>query len=244
MRSTPVHSEKDVIERSPNVRAVRRLTDFSNTRWVSGLALFPDGRKLLLEMLDQEIVESSEQKLYSNLWAVDVAIGGGMQRWTDGKYFDGGPCFSADGQFVYFSSNRAGKNSIFRLSINNLKGLGLVTTGATTAVCRRYLPTAIPLCGPPQWRGQRFLNCGVCLFLTASSGLSQYSSRRLWFALVAKRKDRALFVSGSEYRKNEDMDYVPGWSSNPTQLTTRSSCNDIDPVWFPDGSRIVFASDR
>ncbi len=88
VRHTPVYAEEEVIERSPNVKSVRRLTDMANTRWLGAFCLAPDDRTVVMEVLDEEQVEGGAKKQYSNLWAVSTVGGGGTQHVTQGKCFD------------------------------------------------------------------------------------------------------------------------------------------------------------
>ncbi len=248
VKSSMVFSEKDVIERSPNVRAVKRLTDFSPTRWVGGFCVFPGGKKLLMEILDKELMQpgstDTSASLLSNLWAMDVDAAGGLQRWTEGKYLDETPCFSDDGNFVYFSSSRAGKNAIFRMSVTNLKGLGMVTPGSTA--------DSFPQVAPD----------GSTLIWTAAMGGSDIP--QLWSMPLKQGLPAGLPMQireGREPRWSPKGDLVlysavdrnigktKIWTmapdgSQPTQLTTGSTCNDVNPFWFPDGSKVIFASDR
>ena len=244
VRSSMVFSEKEVIERSPSVRAVRRLTDFSTTRWVGRFCLFPDAKRLLMDILDKEMVSDAQSPLFSNLWAMDVTGAGGLQRWTDGKYLDEGPCFSDDGNHVYFGSTRAGKNAIFRMSVTNLKGLGLVTPGTTA--------DSYPQISPD----------GKTVMWTAA--MSGSDIPQLWSQSLEKGLPVGLPMQireGRETRWSPKGDVVlytavdrnigktKIWTmapdgSNPTQLTTGSNYNDMDPCWSPDGSKIIFTSDR
>ncbi len=244
VRSSMVFSERDVIERSPTVRAVRRLTDFSTTRWVGRFSLFPDNKRLLMDILDKEVVMDPLAPLFSNLWAMDVAGGGGLQRWTDGKYLDEAPTFSDDGNFVYFGSTRAGKNAIFRMSVTNLKGLGMMTPGTTAD-------------GYPQVSPD-----GQTLMWTASMPGSDIP--QLWSQPLDQGLPNGLPMQIREGRESRwspngelvlytavdrNIGKTKVWTmtpdgSRPTQLTTGSNCNDVDPIWSPDGSKIIFASDR
>jgi len=244
VHSSLVFSEKDVIERSPTVRAVRRLTDLSTTRWVGRFCLFPDGKRLLMDILDKEMVMDLDAPLFSNLWAMDVAGAGGLQRWTEGKYLDEAPAFSDDGNFVYFGSTRAGKNAIFRMSVTNLKGLGMVTPGTTADSYPQIAPD------------------GSTLMWTASMPGSDIP--QLWSQPLSKGLPAGLPMQireGRESRWSPKGDVVlytavdrnigktKIWTmtpdgSRPTQLTTGSGCNDVDPIWSPDGKKIIFASDR
>jgi dipeptidyl aminopeptidase/acylaminoacyl peptidase len=245
LRSETVFADRNVIEASPSVRAVRRLTDLSQTRWVGDFVLFPDGRRILMEIIDQEPDDTGKIIRYSNLWSRETAQDGRMQRWTDGRYFDESPCFSADGQHIYFSSSRSGKFSVFRMSTGGQKGLGLVTSGATLDRFPRMSPD------------------GSTLLWTAyvpGSTLPQ-----LWSLPLSSTGFQAglpmQLREGSQPRWHPDgekllysvQDRMTGkwkiWTmrpdgSEPTQITTGSDSNDTDPQWFPDGRHIIFASDR
>ena len=241
-----VFADSDVIERSPSVKAIHRLSDFPATRWVGGSALSPDGKRLLMDVLDQEPAPDGTLAHFSNLWAIDVSAGGRLQRFTEGHYFNEAPTFSPDGQFTYFSSSRAGKNSIFRMSaINQGGGYSMVTSGTTID---RY-----PQISPD----------GHTLLWTAYTQGSTVP--QLWsLQLAANGLPTGLPLQlreGQEGRWSPDgktvlycvMDRNIGklkiWTmqpdgSQPTQLTTASDCNDIHPAWSPDGTKIFFASDR
>lgn len=244
VRESGVYSEKDVIERSPSVRAVRQLTNLSNTRWVGSFRLFPTGDKILMEILDQETTTDGQKVLFSNLWSTDVGQSGGLQRWTDGKYFDAGPCFSSDGKFLYFSSNRAGKNSIFRLSVTNLKGLGLVTAGATADSLPAQSPDGTSLIWTAAMEGS---DIPQIWSLPLSGGLPSGLPMQLREGSGARWSPDGKHLMFTAMDRN--IGKIKIWlmepdGSNPIQLTTGSDCNDIDPFWSPDGSKIIFASDR
>ncbi len=239
VKTSLVHSEKDVIERSPNVKAVRRLTDFPSVRQVGQFRLDPAGKKLVMEILDQENTEEGLQQL-SNLWLMDALAGGGLQRLTDGKYFDAGASYSPDGQVVYFSANRAGRNSIFRLAISGPKGLSLITSGATVD----GLPSVSP-------DGQTLM---YTAFMDASS-IPQLWSLPLEKGLPMQLRegsapqwspDGKLILYSATDRSTGKMKIwtMKPDSTEPTQLTQSSGYNDIEPVWTPDGKQIVYASDR
>lgn len=240
VRSTPVHSEEEVIERSPNVTAVRRLTNFSESRNVNFFTLSLDNKSLIVDILDNEIVEGQAPTYYSNLWEIDSANIGGMKRITDGKYFDRHAAYSPNGEFLYFSSNRAGPTSIFRLSIEKLGGLGLVTSAATFDTFPQISPN------------------GETLMYTAN--MISTTTPQLWSQPLKGGLPKQL-REGSNERWSPDgstilysaLDPNTGktkiWTmvpdgSAPIQLTHSSDYNDINPFWSPDGSRIVFASDR
>jgi Tol biopolymer transport system component len=245
VQSSVVFADRDVIERSPSVRAVRWLTDFPATRWVGGFALSPDGKRLIMDVLDQEPAPDGTLTKFSNLWSIDVGAGGSMKRCTDGNYIDDAPCFSPDGKFVYFASSRAGKNSIFRVANQGGGGLSLVTPGTTI--------DRFPQISP---------NSQLLMWTAFTEGTT---IPQIWsLSLSANGLPTGLPMQlreGQEPRWSPDgktilcavMDRNVGkwkiWTmqpdgTQPTQLTTGSDANDIHPSWSPDGSKIIFASDR
>jgi hypothetical protein len=243
VKSSMVFSEKDVIERSPNVRAVRRLTDFSPTRWVGGFCIFPDGKKLLMDILDKESTTGLTPVMFSNLWALDLTAAGGLVRWSEGKYFDKDPSFSEDGAFVYFASSRAGKNAIFRMSINNLKGLGMVTPGSTSDSFPQVSPGGENLMWTAAMGGSDIPQLwSMPLSKGLPSGLPMQireGSNPRW----SPKGDLILYTSVDRNLGKTKIWTMTPDGERPTQLTTGSNCNDIDPFWFPDGSKIIYASD-
>ena len=240
VKRSAVHAEKEVIERSPNVTAVRRLTDLPDSRYVQYFCLSPDGKTLIMEVVDEVSVIGKGKKTYSNLWAVDALQGGGMRRVTQGKYFDRTPTISPDGKYVYFSANRSGKFSIWRLSLESLGGLGLVTSAATSDRFPSISPDSKEL-----------------LYTAEMTGVLK---KQLWSMPVTKGLPKQLRegAAGVWSPDGTKVLYSEGdtsvgktkiWTmapdgSLPTQVTTSSDYDDIDPCWSPNGSSILFASDR
>ena len=240
IHKSPVHAEKEVIERSPNVTAVRRLTDLADGRWVGRFCLSSDGKDLTMEILDQETLEGNTKRTFSNLWCVDAAVGGGLRRITQGEYFDRHPTYSPDGEFLYFSSNRAGKHTIWRLSIKSLGGLGLVTSSDTSDGFPDISPDAQTLLYTAEMSASKIpqlwttpIGRGLPMQVREGTGgrWSPDGTRILFSALDRGSGKVKVWVMSTD-------------GSSLTQITHSTDCNDMDPCWSPDGTRIVFASDR
>lgn len=239
VRSSPVHAEKDVIERSPNVKSVRKLTDMSGNRWIGGLRLSPDSKRLVLEILDQEYVDKN-WKYYSNLWLLDATASGGLQRMTQGSYFDRHPSFSPAGDHIYFSSARAGRPSIWRISADKVGGLALVTSGSTEDGMPELSPDGTTLLFTAFMSGSPIPQIWT---KPLSTGLPQqlcegFNGR--W----SPDGTKILFCSTERTSGKVKLWTMTAEGFSPTQLTSGSEANDIDPSWSPDGKQIVFASDR
>jgi dipeptidyl aminopeptidase/acylaminoacyl peptidase len=236
----PVYSEEDVIERSPNVKSVGRLTDLANTRWLGAFCLSPDDRTAVMEVLDEEQAEGGAKRQYSNLWAVNTTGGGGMQRVTQGRCFDSAPSFSPDGQFVYFSSSRVGKNSIWKIAANGVGGLGLVTSFTTADTCPQVSPDGTLLTFTAHMAGSRIPQVWTTPLGPGLPNQLREGEDCQWSpdgkTLLFTSRDRS---SGKPKIWTMALD-----GSTPVQLTHAGDCSDIHPRWSPDGKEIVFASDR
>ena len=242
---TIVHADQDVIEKSPSVRAVRKLTEFPKTRVVSGGSLAPDGKRLMMDVFDQEPGPDKSLVRFCNLWSIDVGAAGGLLRNTDGVYIDESPCFAPDGKFVYFAANRAGKNSIFRMPANGKGGLGLVTTGTTIDRFPSISPNSQTLMWTANTEGTTLPQLWSLELLPNGlpTGLPQQ---------IREGQDPRWSPNGKTILYcvvDRNIGKIKIWTmqpdgSQPTQLTTASDANDIHPAWSPDGTKILFASDR
>lgn len=245
VRFTMVFADRDVIERSPSVRAVRKLTEFPKTRVVSGGSLSPDGKRLMMDVFDQEPAPDKLLVRFCNLWSVDVGVGGGLLRNTDGVYIDESPCFSPDGQFVYFAANRAGKNSIFRMPSNGKGGLGLVTTGTTIDRFPSVSPNSQTLMWTANTEGTTTPQLWSLALLPNGlpTGLPLQIREGQNARWSPDGKTILYCVPDRNIGKLKIWTMLPD-GSQPTQLTTGSDANDIHPAWSPDGKTIIFTSDR
>jgi TolB protein len=238
-----VFADRDVIEKSPSVRAVQRLTDLPRTRWVGSSTLSPDGKQLLMDVFDQEIAPDKTTTKFSNLWGIDVGGGGSLRRYTEGNYIDEAPCFSPDGQKVYFASSRAGKNAIFRLNREG-KGLGLVTPGTTIDRFPQVSPDGQTLLWTAFTEGTTIPQLWS---LQLANGLPTGLPTQLREGQAPHWSPDGKIILYSVLDRNINKWKI--WTlladgSQPTQITTGSDSNDIHPCWLPDGSKILFASDR
>ena len=71
----------------------------------------PDGLYHLGEVLFVALAEREIALLLE-----DLARGSGLRRLTQGSSIDTEPCFSPDGQSIYFTSDRGGQPQIYKMS--------------------------------------------------------------------------------------------------------------------------------
>ena len=240
IRQSPVHAEEDVIERSPNVTAVRRVTDLADNRWLGRFNLSPDDQTVVIEVLDQELTTDDRKNTLTNLWSVSAEGGGGTQRVTQGNYFDSDPSFSRDAAHLYFSSNRAGTRSIWRLSVNSLGGLRLVTSGSTSDSLPESAPTGDRLLYTAKMRGSEILQ----LWTTPIGKGLPMQLREGFDGHWSPSGGLILFTAVDRTSGKTTIWTMRPDASSPTQISHSTGSNDITPRWSPNGSEIIFASDR
>ena len=243
VKSTPIFSDTDVGENSPNVAQVRRLTNQPQTEFIQSISLLPDGKSIVASIL--EAYGDEENPNYrANLWTLDSSIAGAPRRAvTSGDVFDITANASVDGETLYFSTTRNGKLGIWSLNMKTMGGLKMLTAANTADYS--------PAIGPD---GKELLYSAVLpggahsayLWTKRADGNGMPSQLREGFnAVWSPDGTKVLFVKGSTDKGQARIWVMDANGGNPTQISVGTEkFNDIDPRWSPDGSKIVFASDR
>ncbi|MEM1028379.1 MAG: hypothetical protein AAGJ38_09880, partial [Planctomycetota bacterium] len=112
-------SFKDVTEAGGSVPT--QIVDFGDNRGIQGLAISPDGERIVyseavyadpISAMDAATLSLEDQRVYNlkgaNLRGINI-VGGGVQHITTEDFQDMYPSFSADGERILFSSNRRGE---------------------------------------------------------------------------------------------------------------------------------------
>ena len=182
-----------------------------------------------------------------DLWTVN-ADGTDPVPVTDDADLDWNPVWSPDGSWLYFSSDRGGSLNLWRIPIDEMTGQAL---GAPE-----------PVTTPSLWSGElSFSREGDMLAFTALDHRQRIQKVAIDPATGAVRgapedvtRGTALVGTASvspdgewlAYRslgRQEDIFVVRADGTEVRQLTNDPH-KDRSPQWSPDGSRIVFYSDR
>lgn len=232
-----VYAETEVIERSPNVKAVRRITNLSENSWLGDFQISPSGENLIFSIYEEE----KDEKLssYSNLWSANAFSSGPMRRITQGKYFDQTPSFSPDGEQIFFSSNRLDSFDIWRLSFLAGSGIALITSSSNMQEDYPSINQVNDIIlFSSEVKGSKIKQIWT---LNNNSGeLLQLREGRwpIWF------HDKIVFSAIQRTTGEWKIWIMEKDGSSPIQISTSDGSNDIQPVISPDGRFIAFASDR
>ncbi len=182
-----------------------------------------------------------------DLWTV-AAEGGEAIRVTNDAAVDFSPAWSHDGNWLYFASTRGGSMAIWRIPIDEttgeiLGGAESVTTGGLTEPGMlsfsedgsKLLYTATLSRG----------NIAVADFdpnvlaLTSAEEPLVQGNRRIYQVDIAN-DGRLVYRSGGS---RQDL-FVSGADGTGERQITDDAAKDWAPSWSPDGSRIVYYSDK
>jgi Tol biopolymer transport system component len=171
----------------------------------------------------------------ANIW---MATGAAQTQMTDGRQYDMDPFVTADGRWIYFSSDRLRTRSIWRMPANGRGGFTKITGDLSTIDTE---PAVSP-------------DGGRMAYTSRSISAMSTSPNYIWIANAdgtlptqmraghspAWSPDGKLIAFVSTENKIWVMDSDGG---NLTQLTLGDS-TDCYPVWMPLGKHIIFASNK
>jgi len=198
---------------------------------IQSCELSPDGETAIFGL--QRIDRKSEKK-YANLWIVPTRTGRPRQ-FTYGDHVDSAPVWSPDGRDIAFVSNRADER---QPQIHVLPFSG----GEA-----RPLTDLAGQIGSFSWspNGKRLAFAFRKEDAAVIDREADETKREL--GIVVRHIDRLRYkMNGEGYYPDERWQIwtVDTRSGRTVQLTDQSKHHSFDPVWSPDGKRILFNSNR
>src|SRR5665213_2256778 len=233
----PTLAYLEIIERSPNVAAVTRVTDNQDKGINIGPPFLSPTDDVLLFT---EIVEETNGVYYSNIEKQRVGSFG-KTRLTYGKWHDAFPVFTPDGTNVVFSSNRTSSNpTLWQVKADGPGGL----TKLTYTQAEDFSP-----CVAPDNRTIVFASIPPGaeepqIWMLSRDNNLQTQLREGETPRVSPDGKRILFVRQDKLSKRHQLWVMSIDGASETQLTQNTDFDIVDARWSPDGKWIVYASDE
>ena len=233
----PTLAYLEVIERSPNVASVTRVTANEDKAVQIGPPVLSPAEDIVLYW---EFVEEENGIKYSNIQKQKVGSFG-KTRLTYGKYRDLFPAFTPDGKRVVFSSNRTTSNPTL-WAVNADSPVGI--TKLTHTQAEDYSPSISPdgqliafTSNPPDAEEAQIwtVPIGTSLMTQLREGESPQ---------ISPDGKHILFVRRDKITKKRQLWSMSIDGAQETQLTQNTEYEVTDPRWSPDGKWIVYASDE
>jgi len=252
----------DVIERSPNVKSVSRITNNEKYDVYYGFVDYSPVDDVIAYSMTEKIEQvfktekSKKSKLLSEVYTSNIwkqRIGSfAKTRLTYGKRIDTGPSFSRDGDKVVFSSDRSGRNTkIWMLNVDGGGGLRLITSTpaedyspyasrAEDLVTYSSIPDGSS--EPQVWTVDTQGRLATQLREGKDPRISPDGK---WIAFLKKESNRICSDAGSKTaEKVYQIWKMTVEGDSETQLTMNEDYCVKDAMWSPDGKWIVFSSNE
>jgi len=168
---------------------------------------------------------------------------------TDDGYIDWNPVWSANGEYLYFLSNRGGEMNLWRVPINESNG-GLrgspepATLPSNNCQHVRFARNGSGLIYGQSTRNENVWQVGLDPPRGEVTGPASFLTQGLKrYAFFSLAPDEQSFVYLARGEPQQDL-FTADRAGNPIQRLTDDVAQDIVPRWSPDGQWIAFLSDR
>lgn len=234
----PALAYLEVIERSPNVKSVTRVTNNEDDSIQIGPPVLSpvDDSFVYHEMLE----DKKTATFYSNIWKQSVGSFA-KTRITYSKRLDWAPAYTSDGQSLVFGSDRAGLNSsLWRIKVSGGGGITKITSG----VAVDYTPCVSPKDGSIAYTSNPPGAEESQIWVVNANGSLPTQLREGESPQISPDGTKILFLRWDKDSGRKQLWWMNIDGSNETQLTINVDYDVDDPKWSPDGKWIVFASDE
>ena len=188
---------------------------------------------------------------YRDIWTIP-ADGGEPIPVTHDEHIDWDPVWSPDGRYIYFSSNRGGTESLWRVAVEEEKGTVLGSPElVTTSMAARIMGITISRGGERIAYGAKVgkTNLHAISFDPDAESVVGESVR------ITQGSKRTVYPDPSPDGKWMAFNFKPGGGqadiavirmdgTGLRQLTNNPHHANFMPRWSPDGSQIAFYSQR
>lgn len=237
MRAEPVQTIGMKFVTEPEGPSPQKIVQVGPGETIGSLSISPDGQFLVYTVIGGEGSEPTSQ-----MYRIRTDGTGGATSLSDGRSLDVTPSFTAAGDRIVFSSNRAGKKlSIWAISATGEGGVTRFTQGDTNdlypsvdadAKPRLFYQAHIDTRSDPRLYMVQ-VGTNLQTDLTMLGGTQPR---------VSPRNDSVVYVQVNEKTGKRDIYRVSDRGGAAESLTYEA--DNIDPSWNAGGSQIAFASDR
>ncbi|MGN6726386.1 MAG: PEGA domain-containing protein [Tepidisphaeraceae bacterium] len=237
MRADPIKTISMKFVTEPQGDQPQKIIDLPKDQTIGSLSVSPDGQYLVYTVVGGQGMEPQSQ-----MYRVRTDGTGGATTLSDGRSLDVTPSYTAAGDKIVFSSNRAGKKlSVWAINAAGEGGVTRYTTGDTndlypgvdaSAKPRLFYEAHIDTRPDPRLYVAQ-VGTSLQTDLTQLGGLEPR---------VSPRNDSVVYVLPNEKTGKRDLYRVSDRGGSAELLTDAS--DNTDPSWNSNGTQIAFASDR